>query len=123
MAEAAVQGAGVALLPVCMFERDVQQERLIQPFPIDVTLGAYWLTRLKSRAETRAMHAFRDWLLAAPGAGHRTTYRPCSAVRSMRPATSRQIRTFASTVSTSRMPTSATSTSGFDSTNWISAPV
>ena len=67
MAEAAVQGAGVALLPVCMFERDVQQERLIQPFPIDVTLGAYWLTRLKSRAETRAMHAFRDWLLAAPG--------------------------------------------------------
>jgi LysR family transcriptional regulator of beta-lactamase len=67
MAEAAVQAAGVALLPVCMFERDVQQERLIQPFPIDVTLGAYWLTRLKSRAETRAMQAFRDWLLAASG--------------------------------------------------------
>jgi LysR family transcriptional regulator of beta-lactamase len=67
MAEAAVQGAGVALLPLCMFDRDVQQERLIQPFPIDVTIGAYWLTRLKSRAETRAMRAFRDWLLAAPG--------------------------------------------------------
>jgi LysR family transcriptional regulator of beta-lactamase len=67
MAEAAAQGSGVALLPVCMFERDVRQERLIQPFPIAVTLGAYWLTRLKSRAETRAMRAFRDWLLAAPG--------------------------------------------------------
>jgi LysR family transcriptional regulator of beta-lactamase len=62
MAEAAMRGAGVALLPVCMFERDVQQERLIQPFPIDVTVGAYWLTRLKSRAVTRAMEAFRDWL-------------------------------------------------------------
>jgi LysR family transcriptional regulator of beta-lactamase len=67
MAESAVQGAGVALLPVCMFERDVRQERLIQPFAIEVTLGAYWLTRLKSRAETRAMGAFRDWLLAAAG--------------------------------------------------------
>jgi LysR family transcriptional regulator of beta-lactamase len=67
MAEAAVQGMGVALLPVCMFERDLRQERLIQPFPIDVTLGAYWLTRLKSRAETQAMVAFRDWLLALSG--------------------------------------------------------
>jgi LysR family transcriptional regulator, regulator of gene expression of beta-lactamase len=67
MAEAAVQGAGVALLPVCMFERDLRQERLVQPFPIEVTLGAYWLTRLQSRAETRAMRAFRDWLLACSG--------------------------------------------------------
>ncbi len=67
MAEAAVQRTGVALLPVCMFERDLRQERLIQPFPIDVTLGAYWLTRLKSRPETQAMRAFRDWLLAASG--------------------------------------------------------
>lgn len=64
MAEAAVQGTGVALLPVSMFERDLRQERLIQPFAIGVTLGAYWLTRLKSRTETQAMRAFRDWLLA-----------------------------------------------------------
>lgn len=67
MAEAAVQGAGVALLPVCMFERDLRQERLIRPFSVQVTLGAYWLSRLKSRSETRAMLAFRDWLLAASG--------------------------------------------------------
>jgi LysR family transcriptional regulator of beta-lactamase len=64
MAEAAVQGAGVALLPVRMFERDLREERLMQPFPIEVTLGAYWLTRLKSRMQTRAMQAFHDWLLA-----------------------------------------------------------
>jgi LysR family transcriptional regulator, regulator of gene expression of beta-lactamase len=63
MAEAAVQGAGVALLPVRMFERDLRQERLIQPFASEVTLGAYWLTRLKSRTETPAMQAFRSWLL------------------------------------------------------------
>jgi LysR family transcriptional regulator of beta-lactamase len=66
MAEAAVQGAGVALLPVRMFERELRQERLIQPFAIEVTLGGYWLTRLKSRTETRAMYAFREWLLSNP---------------------------------------------------------
>jgi len=64
MAEAAVQGAGVALLPVRMFERDLRQGRLVQPFAAEVTLGAYWLTRLKSRKETEAMSAFRTWLLS-----------------------------------------------------------
>jgi LysR family transcriptional regulator of beta-lactamase len=63
MADAAIQGAGVGLLPIRMFERDLRQERLVQPFSDCVTLGAYWLTRLKSRPETRAMQAFRLWLL------------------------------------------------------------
>ncbi len=62
MAEAAVQGVGVALLPLRMFEHDLRQERLAQPFDVEVTLGAYWLARLKSRLETPAMHAFRTWL-------------------------------------------------------------
>jgi LysR family transcriptional regulator of beta-lactamase len=66
MAEAAEQGVGVALLPVRMFERELRQERLIQPFPIEVTLGGYWLTRLKSRTETRAMGALREWLRSIP---------------------------------------------------------
>jgi len=64
MAEAAVQGAGIALLPVRMFDHDLRQERLMQPFNVEVVLGAYWLTRLKSRLETPAMSAFRTWLLA-----------------------------------------------------------
>ncbi len=64
MAEAAAQGAGVALLPTRMFEHDLRQERLMRPFAAEVALGAYWLTRLKSRLETLAMRAFRDWLLA-----------------------------------------------------------
>lgn len=66
MAEAAVQGVGVALLPARMFDRDLRQGRLVQPFEAGVTLGEYWLTRLKSRNETAAMTAFRQWLLAQP---------------------------------------------------------
>lgn len=64
MAEAAAQQAGVALLPVPMFTRELQQGRLVCPFDTKIAVGAYWLTRLKSRQETSAMLAFREWLLA-----------------------------------------------------------
>ena len=63
LAEAAAQGAGVALLPVRMFERELRQGRLVQPFACTAALGDYWLCRLKSRAPTDALQAFRDWLL------------------------------------------------------------
>jgi LysR family transcriptional regulator, regulator of gene expression of beta-lactamase len=66
MAEAAVQGVGVALLPARMFERDLREGRLVRPFAAEVTLGEYWLTRLKSRRETQAMAAFRLWLQTLP---------------------------------------------------------
>jgi LysR family transcriptional regulator of beta-lactamase len=66
MAEAAIQGAGVALLPAMMFGRDLREGRLVRPFEAEVALGAYWLTRLKSREETPAMAAFRLWLLDQP---------------------------------------------------------
>ena len=69
MAEAALQGIGVALLPAPMFARQRRDGRLVRPFAMEVMLGAYWLTRLKSRPESRAMLAFRHWLLAAPEAG------------------------------------------------------
>ena len=65
LAEAAAQGAGVALLPARLFGRDLQSGRLVQPFPLEIPAGSYWLTRLKSRAETAAMRAFRVWLAAA----------------------------------------------------------
>jgi LysR family transcriptional regulator of beta-lactamase len=64
MAEAAVHAAGVALLPSRMFEHDLRQERLVRPFALEVTLGGYWLTRMKSRTETPAMRAFCRWLRA-----------------------------------------------------------
>jgi LysR family transcriptional regulator of beta-lactamase len=65
MAEAAAQGAGVALLPVAMFERELSLGRLVQPFDTKVSIGGYWLTSLKSKAETDAMRAFRSWIVAA----------------------------------------------------------
>ncbi|AMP10802.1 bacterial regulatory helix-turn-helix, lysR family protein [Collimonas arenae] len=63
MAEAAAQGAGVALLPTLMFTRELQQGRLVQPFNIEIASGNYWLTRLKSKQMTPAMQVFREWLL------------------------------------------------------------
>ena len=63
LAEAAAQGAGIALLPPRMFARELQQGRLVRPFELEVGSGSYWLTRLKSRAQTAAMQAFRAWLL------------------------------------------------------------
>ncbi len=67
LAEAAAQEAGVALLPVLMFERELRQGRLVCPFGQRIVLGAYWLTRLKSRSQTAAMTAFREWLQSHAG--------------------------------------------------------
>ena len=64
MAEAAAQGAGVALLPVAMFTRELQQGGLVQPFAIETAVGSYWLTSLRSKRLTGGMQAFKAWLLA-----------------------------------------------------------
>ncbi|MGJ7489880.1 LysR substrate-binding domain-containing protein [Variovorax sp. ZT4R33] len=68
MAEAAAQGAGVALLPVALFGRELRQGRLVRPFTVETQNGRYWLTRLKSKPESVAMQVFRDWLLQAAAA-------------------------------------------------------
>ena len=57
------QGTGVALLPVALFTRELQQGRLVQPFALELHRGAYWLTHLQSRTPTAAMQAFGQWLL------------------------------------------------------------
>lgn len=62
MIEAAVQGAGVALAPPLMFSRHLAAGMIEQPFPLYISKGSYWLTRLKSRALTHAMTMFRNWL-------------------------------------------------------------
>ena len=62
LAAAAAGGAGVALLPLRMFEQDLAEGRLVQPFGQTVELGRYWLTRLRSRAESEAARRFREWL-------------------------------------------------------------
>lgn len=64
LVEAAAQGAGVALVPVAMFGRDIAAGRVVQPLKIVAPTGSYWLTNLKSRSETASMKTFRNWLLA-----------------------------------------------------------
>lgn len=65
MAAAAMAGAGVALLPAAMFGEALAAGALVAPFGIGIDTGRYWLTRLKTRAPTPAMTAFREWLLGA----------------------------------------------------------
>jgi LysR family transcriptional regulator, regulator of gene expression of beta-lactamase len=64
LAGAAAAGAGVALLPLAMFERELREGRLLQPFDTGITLGRYWLTRLRSRREREPLKRFRLWLQA-----------------------------------------------------------
>ena len=63
MAQAALRGYGVAMLPLAMFEEEMTRGWLVQPFPRTIETGAYWLTRLKSRTPTMAMQAFEGWLV------------------------------------------------------------
>ena len=65
MVEAAAQGLGVALAPPVMFRRQLATGLVRQPFEVEVTLGSYWLTWLKSKAMTTALRAFRAWITAA----------------------------------------------------------
>jgi LysR family transcriptional regulator, regulator of gene expression of beta-lactamase len=64
MVEAALAGHGVALAPACMFERELAQGKAARPFRLEIRMGGYWLTSLKSRKPTPAMAAFQSWLLA-----------------------------------------------------------
>ena len=64
MANAAVQGAGVALLPVSMFSRELACGQLVQPFASTVDVGRYWLSARRRRQNSQAMTSFADWLRA-----------------------------------------------------------
>jgi LysR family transcriptional regulator, regulator of gene expression of beta-lactamase len=69
MVQAAELGQGVALAPVCMFERAIAGGQLVQPFETAVSRGGYWLTRLNSKEPTPAMEAFQAWLSEASRIG------------------------------------------------------
>lgn len=64
LANAAALGVGVGLLPLRMFERELGEGRLLQPFPTGIRLGRYWFTRLRSRREREAVRRLRLWLEA-----------------------------------------------------------
>jgi LysR family transcriptional regulator, regulator of gene expression of beta-lactamase len=63
LAEVAIQGQGVALLPLRMFARELHDGSLVQPFKNEIALGRYWLTCLRSKPPTAGMKAFQQWLL------------------------------------------------------------
>lgn len=67
MMEAALQGLGVALAPPSMFSRHLASGAVMQPFPVTISLGSYWLTRLQSKPQTPAMQVFSDWLFETMG--------------------------------------------------------
>jgi LysR family transcriptional regulator of beta-lactamase len=71
IAEVAIQGQGVALLPIRMFTRELESGELVQPFKNEIVLGRYWLTSLKSKPQAAGMKAFQDWLLQACREEHR----------------------------------------------------
>ena len=65
LAEVAILGQGIALLPIKMFARELESGQLVQPFRNEIALGRYWLTSLKSKPPTAGMKAFQQWLLEA----------------------------------------------------------
>ena len=67
MMEAALQGLGVALAPPSMFSRHLASGAVVQPFPVTISLGSYWLTRLQSKPPTPAMQVISDWLFDSIG--------------------------------------------------------
>lgn len=74
MVQAAMAGAGVALAPAAMFQRELASGRLVRPFDTEVDVGRYWLTRTLGRGPSAAFEALRQWLPAGPppGAGDAT---------------------------------------------------
>jgi len=67
MMEAALQGLGVALAPPSMFSRHLASGAIVQPFPVTISLGSYWLTRLQSKPPSPAMQAFSEWMFETIG--------------------------------------------------------
>jgi LysR family transcriptional regulator of beta-lactamase len=69
LAEAAALGAGVALLPVDLFARELRGGRLVRLFELELDGGSYWLTRLASRKPSAALQAFEAWISAESAVG------------------------------------------------------
>jgi LysR family transcriptional regulator of beta-lactamase len=63
MVQAALQGEGVALAPPSMFERELAEGRLVQPFTTTVDVGRYWLCWPLAKPMPDALERFRHWLL------------------------------------------------------------
>ena len=63
MVETVIHTGGAALVPAMMFARELAAGQLVRPFDIEIRMGGYWLTHLKSKPMTPAMEIFRDWIV------------------------------------------------------------
>ncbi len=65
LAQAAMHGMGVALIPPLLIQRELAEGRLIVPLEhAYLSDKAYYLIVPERKAESAALRAFRDWLLA-----------------------------------------------------------
>src|SRR6202000_1484609 len=72
LAEVAILGQDIGILPIRMFASEREGGQLVQPFKDEIALGRYWLTSLKSKPQTAGMKVFQQWLVqgcreSAPG--------------------------------------------------------
>ena len=67
MADMAARGLGIALLPVAMFRHEISAGRVIRPFAHTISIGRYWLTRVRNRPASSAMELFEAWLVTKLG--------------------------------------------------------
>lgn len=67
LAQAAMHGMGVALIPPLMIQRELAEGRLVVPMEHALQLSdkAYYLVIPERKLELAALRAFRDWLLDA----------------------------------------------------------
>lgn len=73
LAQAAMHGMGVALIPPLMIQRELAEGRLVVPLQHALQLSdkAYYLVIPERKLELAALRAFRDWLLDAAQAYRR----------------------------------------------------
>lgn len=68
--EAALRGLGVAMGIRVLVDRDLEQGRLVAPFPqAHMLTDAYYVVRPKARSPSVALQRFRTWLAEALAAG------------------------------------------------------
>lgn len=63
--QAALRGHGVALVDTVLAADEIRAGRLVQPFKLDLKLGAYWLVAPDLGTLSPPAKAFADWLTAA----------------------------------------------------------
>lgn len=62
MAQAAIHGLGLALLPTFLIEEDLAAGRLVPAFGGPIPAHAYWLVWPEARPERAPLTSFRHWL-------------------------------------------------------------